>query len=149
MKQDKKEVKNLSLWQTLSELVSQKEITWQLVSGHSGHPGNERADAIASSFAEGRPLKLYNGHFSKYGINLLSDAYDSEKKEIRDERKSRKNIKAYSYVSFVDGVIRIHATWKECEATVKGRNAKFRKTLDRGDEQKLIQSWKENGGRII
>lgn len=41
-----KPVMNQDLWQELDELNSSK-ITWQYVKGHSGDPGNERADAIA------------------------------------------------------------------------------------------------------
>lgn len=41
-----KPVMNQDLWQELDELNSSK-INWQYVKGHSGDPGNERADAIA------------------------------------------------------------------------------------------------------
>lgn len=41
-------VKNVDLWQRLDELVSQHQVEWQWVKGHNGHPGNERADALAN-----------------------------------------------------------------------------------------------------
>lgn len=41
-------VKNLDLWQRLDELVSQHQVEWLWVKGHNGHPGNERADALAN-----------------------------------------------------------------------------------------------------
>ena len=41
-------VKNVDLWQRLDELVSQHQVDWLWVKGHSGHPGNERADALAN-----------------------------------------------------------------------------------------------------
>lgn len=41
-------VKNLDLWQRLDELVSQHQVDWLWVKGHNGHPGNERADALAN-----------------------------------------------------------------------------------------------------
>jgi ribonuclease HI len=41
-----KPVMNQDLWQELDELNSPR-VTWQYVKGHSGDPGNERADAIA------------------------------------------------------------------------------------------------------
>jgi ribonuclease HI len=43
-------VKNADLWQTLDEVVSQSghHIEWRWVKGHSGDPGNERADALAN-----------------------------------------------------------------------------------------------------
>ncbi len=45
---DKKPVKNMDLWQQLDELARQHQVTWQWVKGHSGDPGNERADALAN-----------------------------------------------------------------------------------------------------
>ncbi|BBP04554.1 ribonuclease H [Sulfuriferula plumbiphila] len=41
-------VKNVDLWQRLDELVSQHQVDWLWVKGHNGHPGNERADALAN-----------------------------------------------------------------------------------------------------
>lgn len=45
---DKKPVKNIELWQALDALVSQYQIEWRWVKGHSGHPGNEMADQLAN-----------------------------------------------------------------------------------------------------
>ena len=44
----KKAVKNKDLWQTLDDLVQQFSIDWKWVKGHSGNPGNERADQLAN-----------------------------------------------------------------------------------------------------
>ena len=44
----KQPVKNVDLWQRLDAAVQRHEIDWQWVKGHSGHPGNERADALAN-----------------------------------------------------------------------------------------------------
>jgi ribonuclease HI len=44
----KKPVKNKDLWIQLNDLVEQYEINWYWVKGHSGHPGNERADELAN-----------------------------------------------------------------------------------------------------
>ena len=41
-------VKNQDLWQALDVLVVGHEIDWHWVRGHTGHPGNERADALAN-----------------------------------------------------------------------------------------------------
>lgn len=43
-------VKNVELWKRLDALVHQggHRIEWHWVRGHSGHPGNERADALAN-----------------------------------------------------------------------------------------------------
>ena len=45
---NKKPVKNVDLWQRLDQIVSQHEVSWQWVKGHSGHPENDRADALAN-----------------------------------------------------------------------------------------------------
>jgi ribonuclease HI len=41
-------VKNIDLWQMLDELAVIHKIRWHWVKGHSGHPENERVDAIAN-----------------------------------------------------------------------------------------------------
>ncbi|MDX1296985.1 ribonuclease HI [uncultured Pseudomonas sp.] len=44
----KQPVKNADLWQQLDEQVNRHTVTWQWVRGHTGHPGNERADQLAN-----------------------------------------------------------------------------------------------------
>ena len=44
----KQPVKNVDLWQRLDAAVQRHDVDWQWVKGHSGHPGNERADALAN-----------------------------------------------------------------------------------------------------
>ena len=51
---DKKPVKNAELWQALLEAATPHRIDWHWVKGHSGHPENERADALACAEAEAR-----------------------------------------------------------------------------------------------
>lgn len=50
---NKKQVLNQDLWQMLIALVRvfDGELSWQKVKGHAGHEHNERADAIATSYA--------------------------------------------------------------------------------------------------
>ena len=43
-----KPVKNIELWQQLDGLVVQHSVQWHWVRGHTGDPGNERADALAN-----------------------------------------------------------------------------------------------------
>ena len=45
---DKKPVKNMDLWQVLDALAAQQQVEWRWVKGHSGEPGNERADALSN-----------------------------------------------------------------------------------------------------
>jgi ribonuclease HI len=41
-------VKNADLWIRLDLAAQRHHIKWHWVKGHAGHPGNERADALAS-----------------------------------------------------------------------------------------------------
>ena len=45
---DRKPVKNVELWQKLDELNAAHAVQWRWVKGHSGDPGNERADRLAN-----------------------------------------------------------------------------------------------------
>jgi len=44
----KKPVKNQDLWVALDEAIQRHDIKWVWVKGHSGHDGNEEADALAN-----------------------------------------------------------------------------------------------------
>jgi ribonuclease HI len=46
---NRKPVKNMDLWQRLDELAAQHDIDWRWVKGHSGHPENDRVDALANA----------------------------------------------------------------------------------------------------
>lgn len=67
---DKREVMNRDLWQELLVETENKNIKWKKVLGHSGHEYNDRCDEIATSFADGLSVNLYNG--SKTGYFLVS-----------------------------------------------------------------------------
>lgn len=41
-------VKNQDLWERLDRALGEHQIEWHWVKGHAGHPGNERADALAN-----------------------------------------------------------------------------------------------------
>jgi ribonuclease HI len=49
---DRKPVKNADLWQRLDALRVLHHVEWRWVKGHSGDPGNERADALANRGVE-------------------------------------------------------------------------------------------------
>ena len=44
----RKPVKNADLWQRLEAAAAPHRIQWHWVKGHSGNPGNERADELAN-----------------------------------------------------------------------------------------------------
>ncbi|HET7649245.1 MAG TPA: ribonuclease HI [Gammaproteobacteria bacterium] len=45
---DRKPVKNIDLWQALDQAAARHQVSWHWVRGHTGHPGNERADQLAN-----------------------------------------------------------------------------------------------------
>ena len=49
---DKKPVKNAELWQELLDATGPHRIEWHWVKGHSGHPENDRVDALACAEAD-------------------------------------------------------------------------------------------------
>jgi ribonuclease HI len=63
---NKKEVLNKDLWQELLMEVENRKVEWKKVLGHSGHESNERCDEIATSFADGIKVNLYEGLKGNY-----------------------------------------------------------------------------------
>jgi len=49
---DKKPVKNAELWQQLLDAAEPHRVDWHWVKGHSGHPENDRVDALACAAAD-------------------------------------------------------------------------------------------------
>tara|TARA_Y200000002_G_scaffold182684_1_gene150717 strand:+ start:94 stop:534 length:441 start_codon:yes stop_codon:yes gene_type:complete len=45
---NKKPVKNKDLWKKLDDLSNNHNIKWEWVRGHTGNPGNEKADQLAN-----------------------------------------------------------------------------------------------------
>lgn len=141
----KGEVANKSLWQSLISLVRERQqkgkVSWNYVPGHVGVVGNERCDEIATGHASGKPPAMYRGTLSAYGRDILNFTIDESLKKAKSETRAKSSAKAFSYLSFVDGVAMRHATWTECEARVKGRPAKFKKSVSAEDEQAILKEW--------
>ena len=49
---DKKPVKNADLWEQLIDAAERHRVKWHWVKGHSGHPENDRVDALACAEAD-------------------------------------------------------------------------------------------------
>ncbi len=136
------DVVNKELWQELLPLLNKIEIEWHKVPGHVGIIGNERADTIASDLAESKNVVLYNGPQSEYRLDISDTSYDEEAAKKRSDTRKRSAQKAFSYVSMVDGVVKTHSTWKECEERVKGKKGvKFKKSLDASNEKEIIKDF--------
>jgi len=56
----KKPVMNRELWEELYALTEEFKPKWTYVKGHNEDTHNDRADLIATSYAEGEPVKLIN-----------------------------------------------------------------------------------------
>jgi ribonuclease HI len=65
---NKKQVLNRDLWEELLEASEGLSVTYEYVRGHVGIAGNERADEIATTFADDLDIKLYQGDSRKYPI---------------------------------------------------------------------------------
>lgn len=69
-KSDRKDVLNKDLWIELDKLTEGENIRWRYVAGHANNAGNERCDAIATGFADGKKVELYDGPLSGYGFRI-------------------------------------------------------------------------------
>jgi len=159
------DVANRDLWEALAAAIADvksegRKLGWHHVRGHRGIPGNERADAIATGFAAGTAVALYNGPYSSYGIDLDSTAVRQAStpasrrvsaasgKSPRTSRTPPANSGSVStnagvtYLSVVDGVPARHSTWPECEQRVKGcSGARFKKAKTNADQEAILAKW--------
>jgi ribonuclease HI len=141
------DVLNRELWEALARLVEHRgkgAIEWHYVRGHTGIPGNERVDEIATAFALKRREALYNGPLIRYPVAVLDLPDDTSvpKRTAGASSSSRSKAAAYSYLSVVDGKPMRHATWPECERRVKGRSgARFKKATSAADEVVILRAW--------
>ncbi len=135
------DVLNKDVWELLLMVSEEKKISWNLLKGHSGNPGNERCDEIATGYADTTPPVLYSGSHRDYSVDVFRVNQNTDAKKTKS--KSKSSSKPYSYVSSVDGVIQTHTSWAECEAQVKGKKgALFKKAFSVQDEKDIITLWK-------
>lgn len=142
-------VSNRDLWEALLPLVymygKTNTLVWEKVSGHAGDFGNEMADTIATSFADGEMRSLYRGGKSEYEELFSESAKNKPQKKLNKSTssKTKSSAKAYSYISQVNGIIATDKTWAECERRVKGkRGVRYKKVFSKAEEESLIKSWK-------
>ena len=142
----KEEVLNRDLWERLASLVSSLEnsgskIVWNYTPGHSGVLGNERVDEISTMCADGERPELFNGPRSEYKIDIANHKTDA-KKVATKKSKSNSKVKAFSYLSLVNGKLERHATWASCEKRVKGaKGAKYKKSTSEENEHEILREW--------
>ncbi len=138
-----KPTSNKDLWLILESEVQLRakkgSIEWKYLRGHVGTPGNERCDEIAVGFTHKKYVELYKGSLLKYHVPIydLPDDMSLPTQKPKAEKKA-----AHSYLSYVNGQLKRHLTWKECEAEVKGRSgAKFKKSTSESDEASIAKAW--------
>lgn len=138
------EVSNQDIWidfdQVVRAIKSEKiELKWNFIKGHTGVPGNERCDEIAVAFSKNTPIRLYSGAGENYIFNPAELPTPLPLPEMRNHKTDEK--KTAWYLSYINGVLTRHETWKECEAVVKGRPAKFKKVTSQAEEDEVKKSW--------
>ncbi len=149
MNSKKEEVVNRDLWEALAGVVADLQmsgckISWSYAQAHVGIPGNERADEIATMCADKENPKLFDGRRDAYEVDLNSTEPSEEikKHQTSTAEKARKKMKAYSYLSLVNGKLYKDVTWSECEKRVKGvSGVKFKKSTSAADEHAILNSW--------
>jgi ribonuclease HI len=128
-KVDGGEVLNRDLWETLDLLCRvPSRVTWEHVRGHAGHAWNERCDAIATAFARGERPELRQG--------------DGSWIEGRGGAALPTGLSFPLYLSLVEGELRMHLNWEDCQSWVKGeRGAKYRKVKTRSELESVLAGW--------
>lgn len=126
---DDEDIANKSLWQHWDRLVSQVdfEINFHKVKGHAGIPANERADAIATGFADDNDVELFRGSKDDYDISL--------------EPQPTRLDNAPIYLSLVDDEVCQHTSWEDCQARVSGQPAEYKKVYTEIDKAETLKKW--------
>jgi ribonuclease HI len=137
-------VVNRDLWEELDGLAT-KRLTWEWAKGHSGVPGNERCDQIATWFANSvRPLQPRGAAASRPRTATAggSNGAVSAPTRTRTSSTAKAPPPGTSYISVVDGIPARHHTWYDCEQRVRGvKSARFKKVRSRAEEQEMFAKW--------
>jgi ribonuclease HI len=132
------QIANVDLWKKMGEVLKDVSVKTVQISGHSGIPGNERVDEIATGYIKEDKVYLYHGPLDGYTVDILNTKVDPTLKKEKDRKKG----KAYSYLSLIGKDLQIHYTWDECKKRVEGqKGAKYKKSLSPEDEEKIKRSW--------
>ncbi len=140
-------VSNQDIWVQLDKLVFDiknnltDDIKWNFVKGHSGVAGNERCDVIAVAYSKNAFIDLYEGSAENYLFDVRELPEIKSVPEMKKKSDSEVPKPAAWYLSYINGVLKKHVTWKECEAVVKGRAAKFKKVSSLDEENAIKKSW--------
>jgi ribonuclease HI len=120
-------VKNQKLWKRLLALQANRDVNFSHVTGHAGIAANERADDIATAFADGSDVDLYDGPADDYTISL-----SPESTEFAD---------APVYLSLVGDKLYQDSSWSACQKRVQGSSAKFKKVFTETERAQVLEDW--------
>ena len=127
-------VLNQELWEEL-DAVATDRLTWEWAKGHSGVPGNERCDEIASWFAT--RVRALDGR-RRVVRRPPASGLASPNGQAPARRAAPPGT---SYISLVDGIPARHVTWPECDQRVRGvKGARFKKVRSPAEEQEVFAS---------
>jgi len=138
----KKPVLHREMWEELLWKSEELNIEWVLIPGHSHVKGNERADEIATNFAEGNYPDLYEGPLSEYPIDIQNISINTNVEKERKNARKRSRAKAFSYPTLVDGEVKIYSNWDDAKKRVEGATgAKYKKALSKKEEKDILKEW--------
>ena len=136
------EIANLELWQELLRVSSKRIVHWNYVRGHAGIPGNERADELAVAFSKHVKLPLFQGNLREYPYSILDTPKDTSLPASALNMNKKTEKKPLCYLSLVNGTLKKHMTWSDCESWVKGKSgAKFKKAMNGDEEREILLAW--------
>lgn len=138
-------IKNRELWQEVHKTLNTNgfvDIQWVRVSGHMGVPGNERADTIATAFADGKKIDLATGAIDPSQWAALANVPSLEEIDaIRARKRAHTSGEGCWYISLVDGVVEDHQTWDACKKRVDGVFAKYKKVCSQEEKAEVLAGW--------
>ena len=86
-KKNWKDVKNPDLWKKLDATCQGRNIEWNWIKGHAGHPGNEMADQLANLGADQTLEKIKNGEFSTASTQETAKPLEQVADNKMDDKK--------------------------------------------------------------
>jgi ribonuclease HI len=157
-KADGGDVLHRPLWESIGALCERLRgrLEWRHLPSHVGIPGNERVDEIGASFAEGRPVKLYDGSIVGCGFDPFEKIDEETARTLAAQKKAGSAPKKGKstapaapgypiYLSLVNGKLARDPAWGSCEGRVKGvPGAKFKKVMNPEEEQVTLTAWGYN-----
>ncbi|MFA5140682.1 MAG: RNase H family protein [Elusimicrobiota bacterium] len=135
-------VLNRDLWEALDPLAAARQgrLSWVHVKGHAGHEVNERCDAIAVAFSQGKPPALYDGPAVGCGYSLLDPPEQLRPAGRSSVRRSKP--KGGYYLSMVGGRVERHSAWPDCQRRVHGvSGARFKRVFSAQEERDVLERW--------